>query len=98
MAESAFDGLTAWDVSCIRAAFLRGETSAEVRREWPGYSAKKIKQMRDEIFEPLKADPDAVKALANGPVLNANEIVRWKAPRSHRTPPEQIELFGSAAA
>lgn len=95
---SAFDDLTDSDARYVRDRLLAGETMADIRRTLPGITRKLMCALRDEIFEPLIADPEKVKALANGPVLNANEIVRYRrnpGPRSRMARPGavQTEMF-----
>lgn len=95
---SAFDDCTPANAEYVRTRLLAGETMAEIRRVLTGLSAKKLRDMRDEIFEPLIANPDEVKKLANGPVLNANEIIRYRQrpgrkTRMARPGPVQTEMF-----
>lgn len=101
---SAFEGVSKSDAASIRKMLLSGATMIEVRNHFIGakgkrtFNAQRMREMRDEIFEPLIADPEKVKALANGPVLNANEIVRYRrnpGPRTRmaRPGPVQTEMF-----
>jgi hypothetical protein len=95
---SAFDDLTDSDAEYVRKRLLAGETMADIRRTLPGITAKLMRALRDEVFEPLQADPEAVKGLANGPVLNALEIVRYRRrpgrkTRMARPAPVQTEMF-----
>jgi hypothetical protein len=101
---SAFDGLCQFDYDLIRRSLLAGDTMAEVRSLFTGengkprFTVRRMREMRDEIFEPLIADPEKVKALANGPVLNANKIVRYRrnpGPRTRmaRAGAVQTEMF-----
>lgn len=95
---SAFDDLTRNDADRVRKRLLAGECMADIRRAFPGITAKLMRELRDEVFEPLIADPKAVKDLANGPVLNALEIVRYRRrpgrkTRMARPAPVQTEMF-----
>lgn len=101
---SAFEGVSKVDAASIRKMLLAGSTMIEVRDSFHDqhgrrrFNAQRMRDMRDEIFEPLIADPDKGKALANGPVLNANEIVRYRrnpGPRTRmaRPGPVQTEMF-----
>ncbi len=93
---SAFDDLTRSDAEYVRRRLLAGETMADIRRVLPGITAKQMRWLRDEVFEPLQADPEAVKDLANGPVLNALEIVRYRrrpGRKSRMARPVQTEMF-----
>jgi hypothetical protein len=95
---SAFDDLTPTDGEYVRNRLLAGDCMADIRRTLSGLSAKQMRALRDEVFEPLLSDPDAVKALAAGPVLNALEIVRYRrrverAARTARPRPVQTEMF-----
>lgn len=101
---SAFDGLSNFDADFIRRRLLAGDTMKAIRDAFAdgegksAISAKRMRELRDEFFEPLIADPDKVKELAAGPVLNALEINRPKRPidrhtRMARPRPVQIEMF-----
>lgn len=95
---SAFSEATPSERVKIRKWLLAGETMAEIRRSLPGLSPKLLRQMRDEVFDPLLADPEKVKELANGPVLNPSEIVRYRRnpgrkARMARPAPVQTEMF-----
>lgn len=103
---SAFDGIDCFQLDSIRHSLWAGESMASIRRQWlgadgkPTISAKLMREMRDELFEPLLADPDKVKALAAGPVINALELNKpRRIPDRHtrmaRTAakPVQIEMF-----
>lgn len=95
---SAFDELTPDDARFVRDRLLAGECMADIRRALPGITAKLMRALRDEVFDPLVADPEAVKELAAGPVLNALEIVRYRRrpgrkPRMARPQPVQVEMF-----
>lgn len=95
---SAFDDLSPFDADYVRNRLLAGETMADIRRVLPDITAKLMRALRDEVFEPLQADPEAVKKLANGPVLNALDIVRYRRrpgrkTRCARPAPVQTEMF-----
>lgn len=53
---------------------------------------RRLVEIRDAIFAKLTASPDNVKALAEGPILNANELVRYKHPRPRKTAPPPVQL------
>lgn len=53
---------------------------------------KRLTEIRDNIFDRLQSSPDNVKALAEGPILNANELVRYKHPRPRKTAPLPVQL------
>jgi hypothetical protein len=95
---SAFDDLTPDDAGYVRNRLLAGDTMADIRRVMPGISARLMRSLRDEVFEPLLSDPEAVKDLAKGPVLNALTIIRYRQrpgrkPRMARPAPTQTEMF-----
>lgn len=95
---SAFDALTLKDQEYVRSRLLAGDAMADIRRVLPDIPAKLMRVLRDEVFDPLQADPEAVKELARGPVLNALEIVRYRRrpgrkPRMARPAPVQTEMF-----
>lgn len=43
-----------------------------------------LRAIRDRVFGELRADPGKVKALAAGPLLNANELVHYTVPAPRR--------------
>ncbi|MFA7441673.1 MAG: hypothetical protein WCZ66_12025 [Sphingomonadaceae bacterium] len=100
---SAFDELDPFDAEYIRKRFLAGDAMSDIRAEYRDgdkftFSLKRMREMRDEVFEPLIFNPDAVKELANGAVLNPLEVVRYRRrtgrkPRMARPGPTQIEMF-----
>lgn len=101
---SAFEGVKETDAEQIRRLFLAGRSMVEIRDHFVGangrrtFNVQRMREMRDEVFEPFVNDVEKVKALANGPVLNANEIVRYKRPldrakRMARPGPVQTEMF-----
>lgn len=103
---SAFDGLNEVDAESVRRSLWAGETMASIRREFTdiegncSISAQRMRDMRDELFEPLLSDPDKVKALAAGPcinplVLNRPKPIVERAARMARaaSKPVQIEMF-----
>jgi len=103
--DSAFDGVTPEAAANIRKQLLAGHTMTEIRNDYigadgkPEISIRAMRAMRDEVFDPLICDPEKVKSLANGPVLNANEIVRYRQrpgrkPRMARPGDVQTEMFG----
>ena len=97
---SAFDDLHPSDADYTRRRLLAGDTMAEIRRTLPGLSMRKLTRLRDEVFEPLVSDPEAVKALANGPVLNPLALIRYRksAERHRRTArprATQTEMFAA---
>jgi hypothetical protein len=96
--DSAFDDLTPKDAEYVRTRLLAGETMADIRRALPGITIKQMRLLRDEVFDPLVADPEKVKALALGPVLNALAIIRYRQrpgrkTRMARATPVQTEMF-----
>ena len=98
--DSAFDDLTAGDAVYVRRRLLAGDSMADIRRVLPGINIRQMRALRDEVFEPLLADPEKVKALANGPVLNANAIIRYRQrpgrkSRVARPVPVQSEMFSA---
>lgn len=101
---SAFDDVSTETAEHIRKRFLAGDSMADIRSEYVGldghstFTARKMREMRDEVFEPLISDPEKVKALANGSVLNPLAIIRYRRrpgrkPRMARPLPTQIEMF-----
>lgn len=55
---------------------------------------KRLVEIRDTIFRKL-AHPDHLKALADGPLLNANAVVRYRhaRPRVKRVKLEQLSIL-----
>lgn len=96
---SAFDELDPFDADYIRKRLLAGDKMAAIREAIPGVTSYRMRKLRDEVFGSLTTDPEAVKALANGPLLNANQIVRYTHSRKviQRVAREQqTEMFGAA--
>ncbi len=100
MMASAFDGLNVRDADKVRRAILAGKTKAYIREEYKSITPDRLRDMFDEVFGPLLADPEAVKALANGRCLNPSEIIRYKKLIDRHTrmaraaaKPVQIEMF-----
>lgn len=104
--ESAFDAVDAATAEYIRKSFLAGAAMSDIREGFRGVDGKfsitlrAMRAMRDEVFDPLISDPAKVASLANGPVLNPLEIVRYRRrsgrkPRMARPGAKQIEMFGA---
>ncbi len=94
---SAFDAVSESDARYTRERLLAGDSVAEIRLGTE-ITARQMRAMRDEVFEPLISDPAKVKALADGPMLNPLEIVRYRnrpgaKPRMARPARTQIEMF-----
>lgn len=73
---------------------------ADIRRELDDVPLRLIREQRDATFDPLINDPEKVKALSNGPILNPLEIIRYRInpgrkPRMARAGTTQIEMFPS---
>lgn len=89
-------GFNSYNRRYIEAALWRGESCASIARDLSA-TPRSIRAVRDELFAPLASNPDAVKSLANGPMLNAYEINRPKAARKRRKDaPTQTEMFPDA--
>lgn len=60
-----------------------------------GVTVDEVRARRDEIFEPLSDNPEAVKELANGPIIQSTDVNRPKRKRVRRTGPKpiQVEMF-----
>ena len=43
-----------------------------------------LRAIRDRVFDALRSDPAKVKALSDGPLLNANELVHYTLPAAKR--------------
>lgn len=52
---------------------------------------KRLTEIRDTIFQKL-ARPDHLKALADGPLLNANAVVRYRHARPRVKRPKLVQL------
>jgi hypothetical protein len=67
----------------IEARFLSGSTLSEVREVYRETSLpmSHVAKYRNALFDRLNNNPQAVKDLANGPLLNANKIVRYSGMR-----------------
>ncbi len=76
---------------------LAGSTLAAAWDEFreTGLTKRRLTEIRDAVFGRLRASPDNVKALADGPLLNANAIVRYKHPRPRKviSPPAQLSIL-----
>lgn len=104
---SAFDDLDPKVAEFIKERLLAGETMEEVRTDahrvaytrgispFPEITAYKMRKLRNELFGSLQRDPEAVKKLATGPILNSNEIVRYTHSRKvvKREYAKQLGLF-----
>lgn len=76
---SAFDSLDPFDANFIRQMFMAGASMAAIRREFSNsISAQRMRELRDELFEPLLSDPEKVKELAAGPCINPLVLNRPK--------------------
>ncbi len=79
-----------------RALILAGKTLSSI---WEGGHAnsltrKELSELRTAIMAELNASPENVKALAAGPLLNANAIVKYKGrPRKFSPPPVQLSIL-----
>lgn len=79
-----------------RASILAGKTLTSI---WEGGQAngltrKELSELRTAIMAELNASPENVKALAAGPILNANAIVKYKGhPRKFSPPPVQLSIL-----
>ena len=95
---SAFDELDPHDAEYIRKRLLAGDTMAAIREALPGVTAYRMRLLRDEVFAALASNPDEVKALASGPMLNPLEVVRYTHSRKviRRAVARQTEMFGEA--
>lgn len=107
MMASAFDGLNETDAALVRKRLLAGDTMISIRRDFfpadtavSTISAARMRDMRDEVFEPLLADPDKVKSLAAGPCINPLTLNHPRATVDRHTrmaraaaKPVQIEMF-----
>lgn len=73
--EGEFDHL----IEGIEKMFLSGHTLAEVKADYKesGIPASHITKHRNALFARLRSDPQIVKDMANGPLLNANKVVRY---------------------
>lgn len=86
---SAFDGIDPRVAEFIETRLLAGDTMEDVRTDgkrlayvqgispFPEITGYRMRKLRNEVFGKLQRDPEAVKALANGPCLNPGEIVRY---------------------
>lgn len=77
----------------VEGALWRGVAMAEISRE-TGLKLKDIRAIRDELFAPF-SDPEAVKAVANGPLINPLHLNRPRSARKRRVsvPAHQVEMF-----
>lgn len=84
---SGFKDVTDADARFVRERFLAGDSIPEVRAHFRDdrnklvFSFRKVRRMRDEVFAALVSNPDAVKALADGPILNPAAIVKYRHSR-----------------
>lgn len=99
---NGFEGVPSADEKLARARFLAGDTVSEVRSHFRTndgkltYSASHVRRMRNEVFVSLATDPEAVKALAGGPLLNASAIVRYRHSREEvASAVERVEMFSA---
>lgn len=76
---SAFQSISQANAEFVRKRFLSGAGMKEIRQDLPGIDAATMRKLRDEMFIPLLTDPQAVKELANGPMLNPCGSVRMPA-------------------
>lgn len=97
---SGFKGVCEADAKLARERLLAGDTLAEVRAHFRGadgklkFSASQMRRMRNEVFAPLLRDPQAIKALADGPMLNPAQVVRYRHPREETAAgAQQVEMF-----
>lgn len=97
---SGFIGVSEKDAMLVRDRLLAGDTLPEVRAHFRDsdnklrFSMSQMRRMRDEVFAPLTSDPETIKALANGPMLNPTTIVRYRHPREEvAAGVKQIEMF-----
>lgn len=97
---SSFDDLTPFDAEYIRKRLLAGDRMADVREDMPGITAYKMSKLRDELFAPPISDPEAVKALANGHILNPLKLVSYSHSRRavSRSAERQFDAFQGDAA
>jgi len=96
---SAFDELTPYDAEFIRKRLLAGDKMSAIREGFPDITAYRMRKLRDEVFTSLINDPAAVKALAEGPILNPCEVVRYTHSRRvmrRKAAEVQTEMFGAA--
>lgn len=91
-----FDDLPTKVAEHIKARILAGDTMADVRvsaarvasiqcQTKLEFTARQMRALRDEVFEPLLSDPEEVKKLANGRVLNALDIIRYRQRPGRKT-------------
>lgn len=92
------DRIKAKEIARLEASaethFLAGLTLSatwEYLRGGP-LTRKRLTEIRDRLFDRLKSSPDNVKALAEGPILNANELVRYRHPRPVKNAPPPVQL------
>lgn len=50
-----------------------------------------LRAIRDRVFDAPRSDPAKVKALSDGPLLNANELVHYTLPAPKRKPAPTAE-------
>lgn len=77
-------------------ALLGGATLTEAWEQFreTALTRRRLIEIRDTIFRKL-AHPDHLKALADGPLLNANAVVRYRhaRPRIKRPKIEQLSIL-----
>lgn len=83
MASKLKPAFLAAAIKDIEARFLSGATLQEVREVYreTELPMSHVAKYRNALFDRLNSDPQMVKDLANGPLLNANKIVRYSGMR-----------------
>lgn len=74
-------------------ALLAGASLAEAWDQFreTALTRRRLIEIRDTIFRKL-AHPDHLKALADGPLLNANAVVRYRHARPRIKKPKLVQL------
>lgn len=95
---SEFDHLTKDDGEYVRKRLMAGDKMADILAVLPGLTAYRLRLIRDELFDGLVCSPAAVKALAEGPMLNPLDVVRYTHSRKvvSRKRLKQADLFAGA--
>lgn len=76
------DRMAEKDDAVVRDMLLAGKTMESVWTFFEGEMTRyHIRKLRDDIFGGLQSSAASVHALAAGPILNPNELVRYKHPR-----------------
>jgi len=67
----------------LEKRFLAGETLREVKERYCDHDIPQscIAPVRIALFKRMQNDPQILKDLANGPLLNANSVVRYTGMR-----------------